>query len=86
MEMCVCPLRAEKPGLHPNLTCVHGDRGCRNPIPGDVAETRGFAKKKVLLLSTPKKYFFVRVKCEFFILPDKFFLVCITKKNGHRVG
>ena len=28
------PLRAEKPGLHPNLACVLGDRGCRNPIPG----------------------------------------------------
>ena len=36
-------LRAEKRGLHPNITSVHGDRGCRNPIPGDVAETRGFA-------------------------------------------
>ena len=31
----MCPLRPEKPGLHPNLTCVHGDRGCRTPIPGD---------------------------------------------------
>ena len=41
-EMYVYPLRAEKPGLHPNITCVHGDRGRRNPIPGDVAETRGF--------------------------------------------
>ena len=37
------PLRAEKPGLHPNLTCERGDRGCRNPIAGDVAEPRGFA-------------------------------------------
>ena len=37
------PLRGEKPGLHPNLTYVRGDRGCRNPIPEDVAETRGFA-------------------------------------------
>ena len=37
------PLRAEKPCLHPNFTCVHGDRRCRNPFPGDVAETRGFA-------------------------------------------
>ena len=36
-------LRAGKPGLHPNLTCVHGDRGCGNTIPGDVAETRAFA-------------------------------------------
>ena len=26
-----------------NLTCVRGDRGCRNTNPGDVAETRGFA-------------------------------------------
>ena len=25
--------RAEKPGLHPNFTCVRGDKGCRNPIP-----------------------------------------------------
>ena len=40
--------RAEKPGLHQNFTCVRGDKGCRNPIPGDVAETRGFA------LSVPK--------------------------------
>ena len=39
------PLRGEKPGLHPNLTCVRGDRGCRNPIPRDVAETRGFNLK-----------------------------------------
>ena len=41
-------LQAEKPGLHPNLTCVDRDGGYRNPIPGDVAETRGFA------LSVPK--------------------------------
>ena len=41
--MYVYHLRAEKPGLHPNLTCVHGDRGCGNTIPGDVTETRGFA-------------------------------------------
>ena len=47
-ERNVHPLQAEKPGFHPNLTCVHGDRGCRNPIPGDVTETRGFA------LSVPK--------------------------------
>ena len=39
--MCGYPLRAEKPGLHPNLMCVHGDRGCRNPIPGDVAGKPG---------------------------------------------
>ena len=45
--MYVYPLR-EKSGLHPNLTCVHVDRGCGNSIPGDVAETRGFA------LSVPK--------------------------------
>ena len=25
---------AGKPGLHPILTCVHGDRGCGNPILG----------------------------------------------------
>ena len=42
-EWNVYPLRGEKPGLLPNLTYVRGDRGCRNPIPGDVAETRGFA-------------------------------------------
>ena len=24
------------------FTCVHGDGGCGNTIPGDVAETRGF--------------------------------------------
>ena len=42
------PLQAENTGMHPNLTCVHGDRGCRNPNSGDVAETRGFA------LSVPK--------------------------------
>ena len=42
-ERNVYPLRAGEPGLHPNLTCVRGDRGCRNPIPGDVAETRGLA-------------------------------------------
>ena len=46
--MYVYHLRAEKPGLHPNLTCVHGDCGCGNTIPVDVAETRGFA------LSVPK--------------------------------
>ena len=34
--MYVYPLRAEKPGLHPNLTCVHGDRGCGNPIPREM--------------------------------------------------
>ena len=49
---CTCTLyvalRAEKPGLHLNLTCVHGDRGYKTPIPGDVAETRGF------ILSVPK--------------------------------
>ena len=44
----VYPLRAEKRGLRPNLTGVHGDRRCRSPIHGDVAETRGFA------LSVPK--------------------------------
>ena len=32
-----------KTGLYPILTCVHGERGCRSPIPGDVAETGGFA-------------------------------------------
>ena len=48
----MCPLRAEKRGLHPNLTCVHGDRECRNPIPGDVAETRGFAS----MCPRPKKF------------------------------
>ena len=47
-ERNVYPLRAEKPGLHQNLTYVRGDRGCRNPIPGDVSEARGFA------LSVPK--------------------------------
>ena len=51
--MYVYHLRAENPGLHPNLTRIHGDRGCGNTIPGDVAETRGFAssmpkaKKKI---------------------------------------
>ena len=50
-------LRAEKPVFFPNLTCVRGDRGCRNPIAGDVAETRGFASsvpkaKKVIRLAT----------------------------------
>ena len=44
----VYPLRAEKCGLHQDLTCVYGDRGCKNPNPGDVAETRGFA------ISVPK--------------------------------
>ena len=29
---------------------------------------------KLLLLSTPKKYFFVQVKCEFIIFPGEFFL------------
>ena len=42
-ERNVYPLRAEKPSLYPNITCVREDRGCRNPIPGDIAETRGFA-------------------------------------------
>ena len=52
------PLRGEKPGLHPKLTYVRVDRGCRNPIPGDVAETRGFplyvpnAKEKFKRLAT----------------------------------
>ena len=46
-EMYVYP-QAEKPALHPILTCGHGDRGCGNPIPGDVAETLGLA------LSMPK--------------------------------
>ena len=46
--MYVYHLRAENLGLHPNPTCVHGDRGCGNTIPGDAAETRGFA------LSMPK--------------------------------
>ena len=41
--MYVYPLRAEKNILHTNLTCVHGDGECTNPIPGDIAETRGFA-------------------------------------------
>ena len=40
--------RADKHGLHLNLTSVHGDGGSRNPIPRHVAETRGFA------LSVPK--------------------------------
>ena len=39
----VYPLRAKKSGLHRNLTCMYGDRGCRSPYPGDFAETRGFA-------------------------------------------
>ena len=52
-----CPVQEEgnlrvpssrKPGLNPIITCVHGDRGCGNPIPGDVVETWGFA------LSVPK--------------------------------
>ena len=44
---------AEKPGLHPIITCVHGDRGFGNPIPGNDAETRGF------VLSVPNaKHFF----------------------------
>ena len=42
------PLKAEKPGLHQHFTYVRRDRGCRNPIPGNVSETRGFA------LSVPK--------------------------------
>ena len=29
-------LRTEKPGLHPNPTCVHADRRCGNLIPGGV--------------------------------------------------
>ena len=46
--MYVYHLQAEKLGLHPNLACVLGDRGCGNTIPGDVPETRVFA------LSVPK--------------------------------
>ena len=47
-----CPVQKEenvrvpssrKPGLHSFLTCVHGDRKCGTSIPGNVAETRGFA-------------------------------------------
>ena len=53
--MYVYHLRAEKPGLHPNRTCIHGDRGCGSIIPGDVAETRGFA------LSVPKAKNFKRL-------------------------
>ena len=40
---------------------------------------------KVLLLSTPKKHFFVRVKCEIIILPDKFFLYYKQKCSSRRV-
>ena len=40
---------------------------------------------KILLLGTPKKYFFVRVKCDFTFFPGEFF-VCITNKTGRRVG
>ena len=46
--MRVYPLGAENPGLHTNLTCVLGDRGCRDPKLLDVVETQGFA------LSVPK--------------------------------
>ena len=34
----------------------------------------------LLLLSTPKKYFFVRVKCEFIIFPGKFFWYVLQTK------
>ena len=35
---------------------------------------------KVLQLSTPKKYFFVRVKCELLIFPGMFFLYGLQTK------
>ena len=40
---------------------------------------------KVLLLSTPKKYFFVRVKCEFIIFPGEIFLYYKQKCPSRRV-
>ena len=33
--------RAENPGLHPNFTCVRGDKGCRNPIPAEMLRKPG---------------------------------------------
>ena len=33
--------KAEKPGLHPNFTCVRGDKGCRNPIPAGMLRKPG---------------------------------------------
>ena len=40
---------------------------------------------KVLLLSTPKKYFLMRVKCEFIIFPGEFFLYYKQKCSSRRV-
>ena len=42
--------RAEKTGLHPNFTCVRGDKGCRNPIPA------GMLRKLPQVRPRPKKF------------------------------
>ena len=42
--------------------------------------------KALLLLSTPKKYFFVRVKCDFIIFPGKFFLYVLQGSGGATYG
>ena len=42
--------------------------------------------QKILLLSTPKQYFFVRVKCKFIIFPGKFFLYVLQTKMAIASG
>ena len=50
-EMYVYPL-AEEPGLHPNLTRVHGHRACVNPIPRGMRKPGDFPQ----VCPRPKKF------------------------------